>query len=434
MTTVIDQRIRIDAEHDPVDPDVFFGSTLPAAIDAHASCILPALDFVAPRPLRVEVGGEVGDEVGGEVGGDGPHDGPRDTRDARDGGPWTLWCEDGRVRIERGDGRDVVAHIRLSRAQLDDLVHDQQTFMSMWAANDFEQVRGNIGHCCDWWLVWRAALDGTPIYTPGSVRFDVDLGRSFTPGDDVETMRHFLHDAGFLHLRGVFSADEMRAVSADMDHAVGNYEQGDGRSWWARTSAGDTRLVRMQGFDRESAVVQELLGDSRFLDLAAISGAGHQFGRRRAQNKIEALFKPIGVTEGISDIPWHKDCGIGRHSYECCGMTVGISVTGADAVSGQLHVLAGSHRALVWSGIRQPDLDLPDIPLPTESGDVTVHLSCTMHMAQPPVERERRVMYSGFSLPPLDAADTGALASGRARLGAVRESAPLTVLDRHFKS
>jgi hypothetical protein len=190
----------------------------------------------------------------------------------------------------------------------------------------------------------------------------------------------------------------------------------------------------MQGFDRESRVVHDLLGDSRFLDLAAIPGAGHEFGRKRASNRIEALFKPIGVTEGISDIPWHKDCGIGRHSYECCGLTVRISVTGADEVSGQLHALAGSHRALVWSGIRQPDLDLPDVPLPTETGDVTIHLSCTMHMAQPPVERERRVMYSGFSLPPRGDADTTALSAGRARLGAVRESAPLTVLDRHFKS
>jgi hypothetical protein len=88
----------------------------------------------------------------------------------------------------------------------------------------------------------------------------------------------------------------------------------------------------------------------------------------------------------------------------------------------------------VWSGIRQPDLDLPEVPLATRIGDVTLHLSCTMHMAQAPVERERRVMYSGFSLPPRASADADAVASGRARLGAVREGAPLTVLDRHFRS
>jgi hypothetical protein len=237
-----------------------------------------------------------------------------------------------------------------------------------------------------------------------------------------------------LHIEGLFAPAEMDAISADMDRAVPTYAEGDGRSWWARTADGGSRLVRMQGFDRESEGARALTEDARFLDLASIARAGHVFGRKRANNKIEALFKPIGVTEGISDIPWHKDCGIGRHSYDCCGLTVGISVTGADEVSGQLWTLAGSHRALVWSGILQPDLDLPQVPLATRTGDVTLHLSCTMHMAQPPVERERRVMYSGFSLAPLAAADADEVAANRARLGAVREGAPLTVLDRHFKS
>jgi hypothetical protein len=411
VTTVFDQRLRVDEARSPLDPDEFFSTTLPALLDEHANCVVPALSFVAPRPIVFDV----------------------------DRAAWTLTADE-RVAIERGARADTTAYVRLTREQFDDLVDDQQTFMSMWAANQLQQDKGNVGHCLDWWLVLRAAIDGTPIHVPGAVTFTdrdgapLDLNRSFRPGDDVEEMRHFLREAGFLHVRGVFATDEMVAVSADMDTAVPHYTEGDGRSWWARTSSGDTRLVRMQGFDRESETVHGLLDDPRFLSLAEIPHAGHEFGRKRAANRIEALFKPIGVTEGISDIPWHKDCGIGRHSYECCGMTVGISVTGADDVSGQLRVLAGSHRALVWSGIRQPELDLPDIPLPTETGDITIHLSCTMHMAQPPVERERRVMYSGFSLPPLGDASPDARAAGRARLGAVRESAPLTVLDRHFKS
>jgi hypothetical protein len=57
-----------------------------------------------------------------------------------------------------------------------------------------------------------------------------------------------------------------------------------------------------------------------------------------------------------------------------------------------------------------------------------------MHMAQPPTERERRVMYSGFSLPVRDDVDREALVAARARRGAARETAPLTVLDKHFKS
>src|SRR5205823_9613433 len=87
--------------------------------------------------------------------------------------------------------------------------------------------------------------------------------------------------------------------------------------------------------------------------------------------------------------------------------------------SGQLRVLAGSHRALIWPQLRQPHCDLPEVDLPTRTGDVTLHLSCTLHMAQPPVTHERRVLYTGFGLPD---GNTEA-ASARARLSAVREAA-----------
>jgi hypothetical protein len=45
-------------------------------------------------------------------------------------------------------------------------------------------------------------------------------------------------------------------------------------------------------------------------------------------------------------------------------------------------------------------VDLPRIPLPTRTGDVTVHCSCTLHMSRPPVSAERRVVYTGFGLAP----------------------------------
>jgi hypothetical protein len=408
----VDVRTRIDGPRAELDPSRFFDDELPARIDEYAAEIIPALSFIRPRMMTLDVDGE----------------------------PWTFIADDRGVTIERGARSEAVARASLAHEQLADLVDDQQTIMSLWASGALNQQKGQVGHLLDWWLVLRAALDGTPIYTPGSVALDdaggrpLDLARTFRPDDDHDEMRHFLVTAGYLHIEGLFTTAEMDAISADMDRAVPTYTEGDGRSWWARTAEGDTRLVRMQGFDRECDGAKSIVEDARFLGLADIPGIGHEFGRKRASNRIEALFKPIGVTEGISDIPWHKDCGIGRHSYDCCGLTVGISVTGADADSGQLWALAGSHRALVWSGVLQPDLDLPQIPLATKTGDVTLHLSCTMHMAQPPVERERRVMYSGFSLPRLADADADAVAAARARLGAVREGAPLTVLDRHFKS
>jgi hypothetical protein len=275
----------------------------------------------------------------------------------------------------------------------------------------------------------RGALDGVAPYPGGGLAFTdsggapVDLGRSFTLDDPAPDRRRFLEQAGYLHLRGVFTEEEMAAVSADMDRAAPTYAPGDGRSWWATTADGRDRLVRMQGFDRVSPAVAALLADARLTGLAGLTGDGHRHPEPDT-NAIEALVKPIGVVAGISDVPWHKDCSLGRHSYDCCSLTVGISVTGADADSGQLHVVAGSHRVLVWPALLRRDNDLAVVALPTGTGDVTVHLSCTLHMAQPPVTRERRVLYTGFRLPPFR---PGASAGALGRLRAVREAAAVTV-------
>ena len=396
----VDLRTRADGPHEKIDPVAFFGEQLPAALDARRDSVTPGPAWLEPRPMTIEV----------------------------DGDAWTLSSGDDGVGVVAGRVAGA-ARLRLSPEQLDDLVRDQQTFMGMWTSGRLDQPEGRLGDALDWWLVLRAALDGRAIHTPGTIEFHardgspLDLQRCFAPDDDRDEMRHFLEEAGYLHLRGVFGEDEMREISDEMDEAAPGYAPDDGHSWWAKTAGGDEKLVRMQGFDERSPAALRLVEDARFLDLADIAGDGHVFGARTG-NRIEALFKPIGVVEGISDVPWHKDCSLGRHSYECCSLTVGISVTGADDVSGQLRVRAGSHRALTWPALEQPGLDLPVVDLPTRTGDVTMHLSCTLHMAQPPVERERRVMYSGFSLPPLDA---DAAAEGRARLRAVREAAPLTV-------
>ena len=73
----------------------------------------------------------------------------------------------------------------------------------------------------------------------------------------------------------------------------------------------------------------------------------------------KGLTKRIGVTDGISDVPWHKDCSPGGHSYGCCGLTVGLCLTPADRESGELGVVAGSHRANVQGGGVRADMDLP---------------------------------------------------------------------------
>jgi hypothetical protein len=209
-----------------------------------------------------------------------------------------------------------------------------------------------------------------------------------------------------------------------MDAALPSYEPDDGRSWWARTDAGEHRCVRMQGFDAHSPTTAGILDGDVLRRIAGLTGDGHGV-KRFGSSRVEALEKPVGVVEGISDVPWHKDCSLGMHSYNCCSIVVGISVTGADATSGQLRVVAGSHRALVPPAFVRPDLDLPVVDLPTETGDITVHCSCTLHMAQPPVTEERRVLYTGLGLQPKVVDDT--LVERVKELGRVREGSYKTV-------
>jgi hypothetical protein len=277
--------------------------------------------------------------------------------------------------------------------------------MTLLAAATLDMPIGDINDFLDWWVVLRSLLDARTVHTAGDVTFTdrdggpLDLQRSFTVDDDPADLAYYLGEAGYLHLTEVFTTDEMAQISADMDAALPRYHDGDGRSWWATTADGEERAVRLQGFQEESTATAALLKDDRLLRLASLTNDGH-VPRDQGGNKIEALVKPIGVVKGISDLPWHKDCSLGRHSSRCCSLTVGISVTGADQRSGQLGVVAGSHRALVQPAFFRDSWGLPAVPLPTRTGDVTLHCSCTLHMSQAPVARERRVMYTDFVLPP----------------------------------
>jgi len=393
----VDVRTRHDG-----DPAVrgAFGGVLAAALDARRDLVERALRVVAPVPMTVATGSEC----------------------------WSLAAMNGRVEIVRGRG-GTEREWRVGEEELGEIVIDRLTPMGLHASGRLRLVGMTLHELLDWWLVWRAALDGRPVHEPGAVAFAdrdgaaLDLRRAFRLDDPPADAAWFLAQAGYLHLAGVFTEREMAAVSEDMDRAAPGYAPGDGRSWWARTADGAQRLVRMQGFDRRSSATAAILADARLQWIADLTGDRHERAIG-AENAIEALVKPIGVVQGISDVPWHKDCSIGRHGYDCCGLTVGISVTGADAESGQLRVVAGSHRALVWPARRQPGVDLPEVALPTRTGDVTVHLSCTLHMAQPPVVRERRVLYTGLRLPSRDAA---AVEARRRFVADVRELAPRTV-------
>ena len=320
---------------------------------------------------------------------------------AVDGRDVTLTSVAGALTMRSGtDAAGVVA--TLDAGALSDLVQDSVSTMGLAMTSRTKITAGSINDWIGWEPALRALLDGRPVHEPGDVVFvdadggPLDLDRTFTLGDDREEMSHFLHQAGFLHLRGVFEESEMDALGRDIDAALARATPDDGDSWWATTDAGEDVPVRVLNFHEKSETLRRLVADDRYQWIGGLTGDGH-----RHRGGGEGLVKPLGIVRGLSDLPWHKDCGQGRHSYQCSGLTCGISVTGADRRSGALGVIPGTHRANTMATGRDPRLDLEPRMLETRTGDVTIHCSDTLHRAHPPVARPRQVVYSSFGLPPL---------------------------------
>lgn len=390
----IDVRTRIEADVEFIDPVEFFGDELPRMGIDRGVLAAPGARELDVEPFSI----------------------------VTPAGAWTLALVGEVVTVTPGD--QGTAAVRCSVIDVSDVLNDLKTPMTFVAGGTLDMVRGNLGDFLDWWVVLRSLIDAVPVHTSGSIKFrdlrgdPLDLGRSFTPDDDDSDIAHFLAEAGFLHLRGWYSPDVMSEIANDIDDALPSYARDDGHSWWARTADGQDRCVRLQDFDEHSIATTQLVDGDEIARVAALSGDGHLIPG--GSNRVEALVKPVGVVEGISDVPWHKDCSLGMHSFRCNSLTIGVSVTGADARSGQLRVVPGSHRTLVQPAFVRREWGLPIQDLSTEVGDMTVHCSCMLHMAQPPMDRERKVLYTGVRLPQLD---DGGNSDGASIISLVREGA-----------
>ncbi len=372
----VDRRTRFEGDTVALDPRVFVDEELHARLDANGADAGRAAVRLGLAPLTFDI---EGDELTLDI----------------DGGCIVA-------RRTRVDGSLVVA---LDRPAFADLMQDEVSTFGAQMTGRVVLVRGSLDGFVEWEPVLRCLLDGRPVYEPGAIALrdgvgnPLDLQRSFTLDDDAAEIGQFLAEAGFLHIQGVFSAAEMDAVSADLDDAVVAAERDDGGSWWACTEAGEWYAARILGFNQKSPALRELLHSDRIGALRTFTSDEVTQRNPDVGDSAEGLLKKTGVVEGISDVSWHKDCAMGGHSRRCCGLIVGISVTGAGRENGELGAVAGSHRVNV-AALGVDGLDLPRVPLPTRTGDITVHCSCTLHMSRPPVSAERRVVYTAFGLAP----------------------------------
>ncbi len=300
--------------------------------------------------------------------------------------------------------------VTLDRAAFADLFCERRTALGLVIGARVTGDPAANDAFCAWDPVLRSLLDGRPVYEPGAVTLrsadgtPLELDQRFRLGEENAAAAHFLAETGFLLLQDVFTEAEMDAVDTDLARAVGAARADDGSSWWATTRNGERYPCRILDFAPKSPALRALMTDERYSAIGDLLGVGHRpgdpFGEHFADVTGEGLLKRVDSVDGLVCLPWHKDCDRGGHSMFCAGLTIGICLTPVDEAHGGLDVMAGSHRANIARAQIDDSLDLPAVTLRAARGDVTVHMSCTLHRSTHPTTRERRVAYTGFALPP----------------------------------
>lgn len=313
-----------------------------------------------------------------------------------DGEAVSLRAADGGVSVEEGSSEgDAV--VRLSRTGWDDLVAQVRTPVNLHLAGDLAYERGGFGDLSAWEVALRYLLTGVPPYDPA--RTDLrgrDPRASHSLADSDTELRAQLETMGYLHVRGVFSADEVVEANAEVDRLAALAAPGDDTSWWVTDEDEQERLCRLVYATLRSPLLARLQDDPR------VARLGHLLDPtlRLAPDRMEGgavLIKVPGKTQGLSNIPWHQDCGMGGHGIFCPSVAIGIQLTGSSPETGNLLMVPGSHgQALAVDWHSRLD-DAPVVEVDTEPGDVTVHVQDVMHASpRPKTTGGRRTMYVTF--------------------------------------
>jgi hypothetical protein len=316
-----------------------------------------------------------------------------------DGAAFTYVPSPDTVEVWSGDAAADTL-VQMSRETFSDFVNELRTCFGLLYAGLIEIPRGDFGWFERWEPALRALYHGRPIIDPASLGVGDDLDRSFTLDADDSELRDRLQSHGFLHLRGVFSADEVASFAADVEAAKASARPDDGASWWATQADGSEVCCRVIYLGRKSSLIGGLGEDARLRRIAAIGGEGLE-PENDCLDGISVVIKNPEVTAGLSDLPWHRDCGLGGHPVLCPSVAIGIQLDRASAETGQLHFVAGSHLGSSHPLKPGDEARQPVVAVDTEPGDVTVHYGHVLHAAPPPTGAGpfRRAMYVTYTRP-----------------------------------
>jgi len=302
---------------------------------------------------------------------------------------------------------DAETLVLLSEDTFSEFLHELLAAGGAVSTGRAQVARGTV----EGWQRWEPAIQSLcsdrAVYSPAvwddlvdRTGNPLDLRRTFAVDDDEDDMRHFLHVTGYLHLKDVFTADEVARYGAEVEHARELTPPGDPYSWWSVNTDGEEVVTRINYLGRHSRLIDELNFDPRLLHFARLAGPDLRVCNDRLDGPM-VFVKHSNVVKGNGDLGWHVDDGIGGHPVMCPLLQAGIQLDHATPENGQLLVLAGSHRYtkhwLAWG----EESELPVVALETEPGDLTLHYGDAMHTTPPPTAdgAGRRALYFKFAEP-----------------------------------
>jgi ectoine hydroxylase-related dioxygenase (phytanoyl-CoA dioxygenase family) len=294
----------------------------------------------------------------------------------------------GAVDVVAGDA-DAETVIEIAPELWCELAHDLESAPGLLYAGRVRCAKGDAMRFVRWEPALRAMYHGRPIFRPERADLrdragrPLDPARAFTLADDRPEMAHFLRTAGYLLARAVFAGDELRRLQDEADACAARARRGDKRSWWGKNAAGEEVLCRVTRCSEQSALFRGLARDPRIAALGALSH--HTLVPREAYGDgVSVLIKNPAMTEGLSDLPWHRDCGMGGHAAMCPVLIFSIYLVPSRPETGELRMLPGSHEGSLGF-FEATDPRAPrGVGLAADAGDVSLHYGDIMHAAPPP--------------------------------------------------
>jgi hypothetical protein len=286
--------------------------------------------------------------------------------------------------------------IELDQETWRDLQRDLESAAGLIYGGRMRCLQGDPMHFVHWEPALRWLFVGRPVYDPETIDLrdrrgkPLDPARSFALGDDREEMAHFLRTAGYLWVRGVLSPEELASLRKESERLRSEAREGDQESWWGRRADGTSVLCRVLRAGSQPAM-RALHSDARLRGLVDLCDTPMKpMQEAEANDGVTLLWKQPGVEEGLGDLPWHRDCGMGGHASMCPTAVVSIFLGPNTPEAGELRFLPGSWTSSMpfAEAHAAQGQGIEGVAPPAQPGDVTLHYGDGMHVAPPPTSAE----------------------------------------------